>query len=138
MFKSILVAVDLADDATSAHLLKLARHLAAADGEITVFHVVQPLPTYVALQAPASVVEAHRKEAEARLKALGGDGVATITGVGNAGTEILDQAARIGADAIIVGSHKPGLVDYLIGSTAARVVRHATCTVVVDRAALKP
>jgi len=36
-------------------------------------------------------------------------------------------------DLIIVGSHKPGLQDYLLGSTAARVVRHAMCSVLVGR-----
>ncbi len=48
---------------------------------------------------------------------------------------ILEEAERLGADAIVLGSHRPGLGDYLIGSTAARVVRHAQCTVIVERSA---
>ncbi len=34
---------------------------------------------------------------------------------------------------IIVASHKPNVGDYLLGTTAARVVRHATCSVFVVR-----
>ncbi len=48
-------------------------------------------------------------------------------------TEILEEAARIGADAIVLGSHRPDYTDFFLGSTAARVVRHARCTVVVER-----
>ena len=36
-------------------------------------------------------------------------------------------------DLIIIASHKPGLQDYFLGSTAARVVRHASCSVLVVR-----
>ncbi|MDH3475684.1 MAG: universal stress protein [Rhodospirillales bacterium] len=37
------------------------------------------------------------------------------------------------ADLIITGSHKPNVSDYLLGSNAARVVRHASCSVFVVR-----
>jgi len=52
---------------------------------------------------------------------------------GNPGPTILTSADECGADLIIVGSHKPGLQDYFLGSTAARVVRHAQCSVLVMR-----
>lgn len=136
MYKNILVAIDLNHGELGARLLKVARFLAAGGGKVTLLNVVQPLPSYVGVQAPKDVVETHRKETEEKLNELaaGAGGVdQVITGLGSAGNEILEEAARIGADAIVVGSHKPGLTDYLIGSTAARVVRHAPCTVVVER-----
>ena len=34
---------------------------------------------------------------------------------------------------IVIASHDPGLADYLLGSTAGRVVRHAHCSVLVVR-----
>jgi nucleotide-binding universal stress UspA family protein len=52
---------------------------------------------------------------------------------GSAGQAIVDYAEAHGADCIIVHSHKPELSDYLLGSTAARVVRHAPCSVHVIR-----
>ncbi|WP_162685631.1 universal stress protein [Roseovarius amoyensis] len=52
---------------------------------------------------------------------------------GNPPHSIIADAEKTGADCIIAGSHRPGLRDYLLGSTAARVVRHAPCAVHVLR-----
>ena len=52
---------------------------------------------------------------------------------GQAYRAIIDYALAHSFDCIVIGSHKPGLSDYLIGSTAARVVRHASCAVHVHR-----
>ncbi|MBT3764767.1 MAG: universal stress protein [Rhodospirillaceae bacterium] len=46
---------------------------------------------------------------------------------------IADHTTKIGADCTIVGSHKRELKDYFLGSTAARIVRHAPCSVHVLR-----
>ena len=34
---------------------------------------------------------------------------------------------------IMIASHKPGMSDYFIGSTASRVVRHSPVSVLVSR-----
>lgn len=47
--------------------------------------------------------------------------------------EILSCAEEIGADLIVMGSHRPELADFLLGPNAARVVRHAACSVWVVR-----
>jgi hypothetical protein len=39
----------------------------------------------------------------------------------------------IGADTIVIASHDPFFVDYLIGSVAAKVARHAHYSVLVFR-----
>ena len=36
-------------------------------------------------------------------------------------------------DVIVMASHQPKFSDYLLGSTAARVVRHAKCSVLIAR-----
>jgi universal stress protein F len=131
MYANVLVAVDLEHEKTAQHLVNVGRFLAGS-GKVTVLHVVQPLPSYVAIQAPGDVVENHRKEAASRLTGLA-QGSETLTAHGHPATVILDEAKRLGCDAIVMGSHRPGLGDYLLGSTAARVVRHSPCTVVVDR-----
>jgi nucleotide-binding universal stress UspA family protein len=46
---------------------------------------------------------------------------------------ICDAAQREHADAIVIGSHGYAGLDRLLGTTAAKVVNHATCTVVVVR-----
>ncbi|MGI9464424.1 MAG: universal stress protein, partial [Aestuariivirgaceae bacterium] len=46
---------------------------------------------------------------------------------------LVSLADEIDADLILIGSHDPGLQDYFLGSTASSVVRHAKCSVLVDR-----
>ena len=52
---------------------------------------------------------------------------------GHAARTILDYAEQMKADCIVIASHDPGIQDYFLGSTAARVVRHAHCSVHVVR-----
>lgn len=46
---------------------------------------------------------------------------------------IIEAAEEVGADLIIMAAHRPSLKDFLLGPTAARVVRHAECSVKVVR-----
>ena len=47
--------------------------------------------------------------------------------------EIIVFAKEKKADLILINSHKPGFGDYFLGSTASKVVRHAPCSVLVER-----
>jgi nucleotide-binding universal stress UspA family protein len=47
--------------------------------------------------------------------------------------EILAEADEWGADLIVIGSHRPSMSTYLIGSNAKTIVRHAKCSVLVIR-----
>jgi nucleotide-binding universal stress UspA family protein len=53
--------------------------------------------------------------------------------VGVSWQAICDKATRGGVDLIVIGSHGYGGLDRLLGTTAAKVVNHAPCTVVVVR-----
>jgi len=46
---------------------------------------------------------------------------------------ILEVAKKVGIDLIVMGSHTPEISDFLLGPNAAKVVRHATCSVMVVR-----
>jgi nucleotide-binding universal stress UspA family protein len=48
-------------------------------------------------------------------------------------SEILSVAREQQVDLIVMASHRPEMKDYLIGTNAARVVRHAACSVLVVR-----
>ena len=52
---------------------------------------------------------------------------------GSAEESIVQHADKIGADLIVVGSHKPGMRHIFLGSTATRIVQHAECSVHVLR-----
>ena len=53
--------------------------------------------------------------------------------MGHAGRTIVEFAKEHEVDLIVMNSHRPGIGDYFLGSTAARVVRHAQCSVHVIR-----
>jgi len=46
---------------------------------------------------------------------------------------VLEEAEACKADLIVMGSHRPAMATYLLGSNAARIVRHAPCSVMVLR-----
>jgi nucleotide-binding universal stress UspA family protein len=56
--------------------------------------------------------------------------------MGSVYNEVLAEAKKIGADLIVVGSHRPGMATYLLGSNASTIVRHAECSVLVIRGTL--
>jgi universal stress protein A len=58
----------------------------------------------------------------------------SLVRVGNPAQEILEEAARQNSDLIVISTHgHSGLRLLLLGSTTERVVRHASCPVLVVR-----
>ncbi len=47
--------------------------------------------------------------------------------------EILSCVKDIGADLVVMSSHRPEAADFLLGPNSARVVRHSPCSVWVVR-----
>ena len=47
---------------------------------------------------------------------------------------IVELASQAKADLIVLASHRPAMKDYLLGTNAVSVVRHAPCSVMVVRA----
>ena len=137
MYKSILVPVALGGEGVGRGLMEKAKKLLSDGGKITLLHVMEEIPGYVAASIPREKLAARRTEALRKLESLAsaarGVNVDTEVLSGNAPNNILDAAKECQADLIIIGSHSPGLQDYFIGSTAARVVRHAKCSVLVSR-----
>ncbi len=135
MYKNILVPIALDHERDSNQSLKIARVLADEGAKITALHVMEEVPSYVAQYLPAGQIEDNVHQLEARLKEelAGEDGITAEVVAGHAGHAIVEYAKKHGVDCIVVASHRPGLSDFLLGSTAARVVRHAPCCVHVSR-----
>lgn len=135
MYKNILVPIAPDHPPKSDHAIAVAQSLLEPGGQITAITVVESIPAYASLQIPTDIVERNRQELEASLEAdFGGiKGVSTLVIVGHAASAILDQSETRDIDCIVMASHRPGMVDYFLGSTAARVVRHAKCSVHVVR-----
>lgn len=135
MYHNILVPISFDEDRDTTSTLKLARLLAAPDAKITLLHVVEHIPGYAISYMPADYLHETRLAIEAKLNDLAADlpNAKGVVIVGHSGRSILDWAEEHGPDVIIVASHRPGMQDLLLGSTAAKVVRHATCAVHVVR-----
>ena len=140
MYKSILFPVDLDQESSWEKALPVALALAGLDGaKIHLLTVVPDLEgMHVAAYFPPDFEQKARHAAGERLDAFARDRMKSIafeTHV-RAGTiydEILTAADEIGADLIVMASHRPELADYLIGPNADRVVRHAKISVHVVR-----
>lgn len=134
MYQKIIVCLAL-DHGISQTALETARSLRADGGHILAVHVYEPLngaaSTFVSEDAVANALQT-AKDTLAERVAEATD-VEPVMLKGHSGRAITEHAKKIGADCIIVGSHKPGLRDYFLGSTAARIVRHASCSVHVLR-----
>lgn len=134
MYDKIIVALSL-EHGIAEKALKAASILANPGAEVFAVHVSEPLQGSVRFYVSDSDLEDARRRTEASLaeRVANHPGVTPVVLEGHAGQTLADHAERIGADCIVVASHKPGLRDYLLGSTAARIVRHAHCSVHVLR-----
>lgn len=136
MYKNIVVAVDLSHGEAGKALLQNAAALVDEGGVIRMLHVLEDVPSYIAAELPRDLNDRRQAEAKVELGVLAGEtgaSVETEIRTGAAASQILQCAEDTAADLIMIASHRPGLSDYFIGSTAARVVRHAQCSVLISR-----
>ncbi|MFT6074314.1 MAG: nucleotide-binding universal stress UspA family protein [Yoonia sp.] len=135
MYNNILVPVSFEADRNAQGAMKIAQVLCADGGTITCLHVLEELPKYATEYLPAGHLEAAKADIVEGLKSLveGIPNATTMVVEGHSSRSILAHADNNEVDLIIVASHQPGMQDYLLGSTAAKVVRHAKCAVHVLR-----
>jgi universal stress protein F len=130
-----LVAVAFDDETDPERSLQAALTLVDKDARVTVLHVKEKLPGYAVAYVPEDYKISLTEEIHNRLDELAQrfkDGRGELV-EGHSGRTILEWAEVNKVDCIIINSHKPGIQDYFLGSTAARVVRHAQCSVHVIR-----
>lgn len=135
MFNNILIPVALDHDTDLDRAIAIARRLQADGGKITLVGVVEEVPAYVAEYVTVRPDTKIQGEIRDRLRAIvrGQDGIDVEVMSGKPGVAIAEMAEKTGADLIVINSHRPGVQDYFLGSTASRVVRRAPCAVMVTR-----
>ncbi|MEM6464821.1 MAG: universal stress protein [Pseudomonadota bacterium] len=135
MYKNILVPVLIDEIRDTNASFVAAQTLADPDAKFTVLHVMETIPSFVQSQLPSDVLEKSHDETEQALEkiAAGLPGASFQLSSGHAGRFIVDYAKDHDIDCIVIASHRPGIEDFFLGSTAARVVRHAQCAVHVIR-----
>ena len=134
--RRILVCYDGSAESRRA-LERVGEIASAVPSLVTVVSVADPIysdPRFAGFADPAEE-ESHRRLLEEAAEDLRGRGVEPTTAehVGRPAAAILD-AARDGADLVVVGSRHRGLVKRLLfGSVSAEVVVEAPCDVLVVR-----
>ena len=141
----ILVPVDFSD--ASGKLLSVAEENARSRGaSLHLLHVIEPVPETAGLGTDPTVVQlltaedldAEKRVESERLRKLA-DGVksrgidcAAEVKFGLPADEILDTAAKCGADLVVMGSHGHGALYHLFtGSVVTGVLRRIDCPVLV-------
>ncbi len=135
MYKTIMVPVSFDNDRDAAGALEVAKLLCDEDGKILIIHVIEQIPAYVVSYVPAEYMDESRKAIKAELAEIA-SGIPNAEGMlvdGHSGKTIVDHATQHEVDCIVIASHRPGMQDIFLGSTAQQVVRQAPCAVHVVR-----
>lgn len=139
MYKKVLLPLDITQESSWHHALPVAMEQARFNS--APLHVVAVAPgappqlPFLPADYGSKMVSHARETLETILKGQIPDDIECQQHVrqGSIYKEILKLAREIGADLIVMGSHQPGVEDYLLGPNAARVARHAVCSVLVVR-----
>ncbi len=135
--EKVVVPLDHSEIAWKA--LDRAIEIAGEEGKVHVVHVLPPLMAmepgvvYGTITDESRVTSSEQYLRE-ELARHNHSGVTLKVFIGDAGREITDYAKRESADLIVIPSHGRGFVKHLLlGSVAERVVRLASCPVLVLR-----
>ncbi len=141
MYEDILLPIDLNHESSWVKALPTAVEYCQAFQ--STLHLMTVVPDYgmaiVGSFFPEGYEEKALEEAKKQLHSFSRTNVPSslkvqhTVGHGTVYQEILRVAEAVGADLIVMGSHRPELQDYLLGPNAARVVRHSDTSVLVVR-----
>lgn len=140
MFRSILVPIDLADTNLAKPAISNAVALAeTSGGTIRLLNVLPMTPVMLAEYVPADFDIQQRESSEEALAIVAKEAgiahgrISSVIRQGGIYHEILQEAAAMPADLIVMTSHRPAMRTYFLGSNAGHVVRYAKCSVLVVR-----
>ena len=141
MYKDVLLAIDLNEEHSWKKALPTAVEFCKSFG--SVLHVVTVVPDF------GMTVVGHFFPDDFQEKSVAAAGddldaflarhapedlrIQPVVGYGSVYKEILRIAEDIKCSLIVMASTRPQHHDYLLGPNAARVVRHAKCSVLVVR-----
>lgn len=132
MYTKILLAIDHAEPASWKKALPLAVEEARLHG--AELHAVSVVPEILRLpNLPENYGAGALDYVREKLEDIVGEGILVTTREGSIYREILKLAEELQVDLIMMASPKGTYPYYEIGPNAARVVRHANCSVQIVR-----
>ncbi len=135
----VLLPIDLGQDAATERVMEQAKALSErAETTFLLLYVMDEIPSFVEAEIPSELLSSHEANAREQLRECARaygleDRSEPLVRRGPAHHEIVKAAEEAGADLIVMPSHQPSGADILLGSTAASVIRHAHCSVMVLR-----
>lgn len=135
MYNTIIVTTDFSDEESNIQALQQAEKL-SDNGHIILLHILDNIPAYALAEIPTDLMQdlvPKTRDALKEIVSMAKVKAETEVRNGNSYRQIIESAKEHKADLIMINSHQPGLQDYLLGSTASKVVRHSPCSVLVVR-----
>lgn len=145
MYNTILVPIDVTEDDLTKMLVPHVNAMQKLNNSTVHFlAVTAPISNYLRYggtilprdfpddQKQADIILKELQE-KVKLFSIPADKVQIKAVVGSVKDEILATAEDIKADVILLGSRRPSMSTYLLGSNAASVVRYAKTSVLVVR-----
>lgn len=149
--KKILVPTDFTENASNA--LNLAVEVAQENNsKLYLLHVVEypigatidPIGVSIVQPTDTELIDELTRNAKEKLKVIEEDllkeevEVTSSVDLGNAYLSVVDKIKEEDIDIVIMGTHgASGVKEFIIGSNAEKVVRHATCPVLTIKNAIK-
>jgi nucleotide-binding universal stress UspA family protein len=137
MFRTIVVPVDLTDRNRPA-VDMAAKLVASSEGKIHLLHVIETLPGF-SLEEEQDFYGRLQKAASEHLEALAAPLRATGRRVeadviyGTRARTIVEEAAKLNADLVVIQSHRVGGERREFGTLSHQVALFATCPVLLVR-----
>jgi nucleotide-binding universal stress UspA family protein len=136
MYRTIICGIGMGSRQTANRLLRRAAALVEEGGNIVVMHVIENIPHHHLTELPEEFETTAIADAERKLAVLCKElGIPTRIEVriGTAASLLVDVARETSADLILLSSPVSDIADYVFSSIVEKVVRHAGCSVLIDR-----
>ncbi|AOV97203.1 universal stress protein UspA [Edwardsiella hoshinae] len=143
MYQNILLPLDLGEEALTALALEQVKSvIRSEETRVRLMYVVVQIPDFILNRFNPQTNQfddVMSEELQRRLQALAeqlplaAENISVVVRQGAIYDEILKEAACIDADLILIGSRRPSMKTYLLGSNAAAIVRHAQTSVLIAR-----
>src|SRR5258708_14531010 len=128
MFNSILVPIDLADTNLAKPAIATASTLSQTwHGTVRLLNVLPMTPVMLAEYVPADFDDQQRQASEEALAIVAHESgiepsrISSVVRQGGIYHEILEEAAGVKADLIVMTSHRPAMRTDFLGSNAGHV-----------------